>query len=278
MTSVVLSSKWTGLNPHLLATLYPVGPAGLMEGGPHVASPITESNIEMTANWQSPFEQSGVESKAPAITAMLQSGALRDTAQALGEAATAAIAALDRALPGLGTMLDRVASNLPGAGTISQFASETLSDAQGRSGMTKLNSTNIFSGAAPVKIAMTLHFRAFSDPRTEVQEPVDQLARWCLAKSLAKSGALAEAIRGDSVVSKLLPSLAPQMIGLRYGGYTFAPLVIESMGYPITVPRTRAGGALHVTVQLMLASLTALDSEDWNRARNGHPAALFNSS
>lgn len=255
----VLSSKWDGLNDSLIASIYPVDNRGVdLAAGPVVKAPITDGTLELTANWQSPFEQMGAETKAPAITAMLQTGALQSIAETiLGIGSETGLAA-------------RLASEL------SDFARE----GQGRSGLTKMNSTQVFTGAAPIKLPVTLHFRAFDDPLTEVREPIDQLARWTLARQLAKDGSIVSAIKqfnaGQGFLKSLLPSQAPQLVALRYGGYTFSPLVIESMTQPFTVPRTSAGDPINVAVQLVLASLTALDAGDWTRARNGEPINLFN--
>jgi hypothetical protein len=252
-----LSSKWSGLNQNLLAALYPVGADGLQIDGSVVIAPATDGNIELTGNWQSPFEQSGVDGRAPAISQGLQTGVLDSYIEPiLGK--------------GSGdSLLSRLSSSL----------SEVSREGQGRSGMTKLNSTQVFTGAAPIKFPITLHFRAFDNPEREVHAPIDQLARWTLARELSVSGSIVSAIQnlsqGQGVLKALLPSLAPQMVALRYGRYTFAPLVIESMSHPITGPRTSDGALLNVSVQVALASLTALDQNDWARALNGQPTRLF---
>jgi len=258
MGAPVLTSKWGRLNKKLLATISEVNHQGRHAGGPSVIAPITEGNIELTANWQSPFEHSGVENKMPAVTAMLQSGTLQGIAETL-----------------LGTGSDTgIAARL--RDEIVEFSK----DAQSRSGMTKLNSTQVFTGAAPIKIPLTLHFRAFDNAATEVQAPIDQLAKWTLSRQLAANGSLVSAIQafsnGQGFLKALLPSVSPQLVALRYANYTFAPLVIESMGMPITVPRSVKGDPLHVAVQLVFSSLTALDRGDWTRARNGEPTQLFN--
>ena len=253
-----LGSKWDGLSPSLLATIFPVNAQGEPEPGNFVVAPPTDGNIELTANWQSPFEQSGAESKAPAITSMLQSGMLQAYAESL-----------------LGKGSDGSARARLSA-EITSFSK----DAQGRTGMTKLNSTQIFTGSAPLKLPLTLHFRAFDDAIEEVQAPIDQLARWVLARQLAPNGSLVSAVEafktGQGFLKALLPSLAPQMVGFRYGGYMFAPMVIESMSHPITGPRTGDGSLLNVAVQITLATLTSLDQGDWTRARSNRPIQLFN--
>lgn len=255
-TRSVLTSKWSGLNPRLLATLYPVGPDGKKTDGPMVVAPPSDASLELSANWQSPFEQSGAETRAPAITALLQSGAVGPLAQVLGQ--------------GSG---DGVLSRL------AQSVSEFSQSAQGRSGMTKLNSTQVFTGAAPIKITLTLQFRAFDDPDAEVIEPVDQLAKWCLARQLAPNGALVSLVQGlrdgQGVIKSLLPSEAPQMLGLTIDGMTFAPLVLEGLSRSLTGPKSSKGQALNMAVQLSLSSLTALDSGDMARARLGLAANMF---
>jgi hypothetical protein len=259
MKQRVLSSKWSGLNAELLASIFAVNFDGSpVVDGVTVVAPPTDGTLELTANWQSPFEHMGAETKAPAIAAMLQTGTLQGAAETL----------LGK---GSGDGLrDRLARE------ISDFSQA----AQGRSGMTKLNSTQVFTGAAPIKIPLTLHFRAFDSPNAEVRQPIDQLARWTLARQLAANGSIVSAIQnfkqGQGLLKSLLPSQAPQMVALRFGGYTFAPLVIESMTMPMTVPRASDGEPVAVAVQLVLASLTALDAEDWARARRGEPIALFN--
>jgi len=265
-----LGSKWDGLNPNLLARIVAVEATGKHTGGNAVVAPITDGNIELTANWQSPFEQSGAETKAPAMMAMLQTGALGDYSQALGEAVTGSKNWLARMFPALG---------LSGAEEAPQGVPAFIAEAQGRTGMTKLNSTQVFTGAAPVKFTITLLFRAFRDPKTEVRAPIDQLARWMLSQELAQSGSIVSAgraVAGGKIVSALLPSKAPQMVAFQFGGYRFAPLVIEGLSHQLHVPRGVDGNMLNVSVQLNLASLTALDQEDWARAGRGQPINLFN--
>lgn len=262
MANEVIGSIWSGLNQNLLASIYPVDAQGSpLVDDTTVVAPITDANLDMTANWQSPFEQAGADSKAPAIMSLLQQGGL--------ESYVTTILGKGNPNGGLGAQ-------------ISQIVTDFSRQAQGRTGMTKLNSTQIFTGSPPIKLPMTLHFRAFKNPKAEVQDPIDQLARWMLAQELAPGGALVEAIKalkdGQGLLKALLPSRAPQMVAFTHGGYTFSPMVIESISHPITVPRTKAGEMLHVAVTLTLATLTALDVGDWRRARSGQPTLLFNNS
>lgn len=257
----VLKSKWDGLSQHLLASLYPVDRRGNpLADEPSVVAPITDANIEVAANWQSPFEQSGVENKAPFITALLQSGG----AESLLQLVPARFREGDGAIANL-----------------SREVAEFSRAGENRSGMTKLNSTQIYSGSPPLKITLTMHFRAFDNPATEVQAPTDQIIRWALAAQLAPNGNLVSALSelgSGNFLKALLPSEAPQPVAFRYGGQLFAPMVIESCTKPMTVPRTIDGEMLHVTMQLNLASLTSMDRGDWDRSRQSKPIKLFNNT
>lgn len=259
LDSTVLSSIWTGLSPHLIARFYPVkrlesgngweqsrdkreisaADKFTVDDGVEVHCPISDGNEEMTFNWQSPFENTGAESKAPALSAMLQSGSLSAPLQALAEKI-----GLDKQVSG---------------------ATSALASAIGRTGITKLNSTQVFSGMPPVKITLTLHFRALKDPVKEVQEPIKQLKAWALPQYLANDGLIANAVRNggeQSMMQTVFPSLTPQVIGMKYGDLTYLPLVIEGVSNPITAPRASNGVILAQSVQVTLATLTALDRRD----------------
>ena len=259
-----LQSKWGALSEVLLASVYAVDPTGAPDAAqPVVLGPITDATIESTANWQSPFEQMGFEAKIPAIMAMIQTGAASSALQwLLGKPNTGPDAGL----------LDRLNAD------VQDFARTGW----GRSGMTKLNSTQVFTGSPPVKMQLTMHFRAFDDAKAEVQAPVDQLMRWHLARELAEDGNIVSAFKdfqeNKGFLKRLLPSVAPQMVALTFGGYTFSPMVLENISFPLTVPRTRAGDPVRVAVQMSLATLTALDANDWRRSRAGKPIKLFNNT
>lgn len=257
----VLKSKWDGLSQHLLASLYPVNRRGdPLPDEPSVVAPLTDAMLQGQANWQSPFEQSGVENKAPFITALLQSGGAESLLQFIPS----------RFREGDGALAN-----------LSREITEFSRSGENRSGMTKLNSTQIYSGSPPLKITGTLHFRAFSDPQAEVHDPVDQLVRWFLPAQLAPNGNLVSALQeigNGNFLKALLPSEAPQPVAFRYGGRLFAPMVIEDLQHPLTVPRSIDGEMLHVTMQISLATLTSMDRQDWDRSAQGKPIKLFNNN
>ncbi|MGY6154126.1 hypothetical protein [Paraburkholderia graminis] len=162
----ILSSRWDGLNPNLIARLYPVersdsGDGWVQSFGSRTVStaenfnisdafevwaPITDGTQEMSLNWVSPFEGAGAESKVPTLSAMLQSGQLT---------------------PDMAGILNRMSPGSTVAGNVVKL----LRDATGRTGITKLNSTQVFSGMPPVKFSFTAHFRALIDPQSEVRDP-----------------------------------------------------------------------------------------------------------
>ncbi len=250
----ILTSVWTGLNPALLAKFYPLKRLAVGSGwqqsldvheisaadkftvddGYEVHCPITDGTSEITLGWHSPFEGAGAESKAPALSGMLQSGSLSPILQAVGLGKDSA-------------------------------AGKELSSLMGRTGITKLNSTQVFSGMPPVKLTMTLHFRALIDPVEEVRNPLAKLKEWALPQYLADEGLIANALNNagkQGLGETIFPSMAPQIIGMRYGDMTYEPLVIEGISEPITNPRSSDGVMISCSVQVTLATLTALDRRD----------------
>lgn len=248
-------SKWGLLNRHLLAVLYPVDFDGQGLIGPRVAGPVTDCNVELSGNWQSAFEQSGLSNLAPSLMGLLQSGELGALAQAIGPDTSP-----DSDQGPFGSMLREAADG------VQRFSREV----RGRTAATKLNSNRVYVGASSIEVPLTMYFRAFDDPYAEVQDPLDQLAKWTLPKHLAAGGSLVSAIRnfrdGQGFMKSMLPSEVPQLVAFMYGGYTFAPLVIESMTMPLTVPRDSEGRPLFAAVQIKLASLAALDAGDWQKS------------
>jgi hypothetical protein len=261
----VLSSDWTGLSPHLLARFYPVRKladgSGWEQGrkkdgtvadqyvaddGIEVHAPMTDGTSELTLNWNSPFENAGAESKAPALSAMLQSGSLTSMLQGIGSA---------------GIMPDML-------GDLAKQSADISRKIEGKTGITKLNSTQIFSGMPPIKLTFTLHFRAFKDAVKEVREPILKLKEWALPQMLAADGLVAGAIKNganQNMFDTLFPSLTPQVVGMRYGDMTYQPMVIESVSEPITNPRTDKGVMTACSVQITLATLAALDRADYRK-------------
>lgn len=246
------ATQWGNLSTHLIARLYPCDSRGVEVIGPtgptSILAPITDANFELTLNWQSPFESSGPESKAPALMAMIQTGQIATVANA-------------------------IQAFIPGNNAVSGLLNDTADKAkqyakelEGRTGITKLNSRQVFAGMPPIKLTMTMHFRAVSNPQAEVMEPYQRLLEMALPQQLAEDGILPELLKsaksGEDIVKALFPSLAPHLIGFNYGNNRYSPMVIESVSNPIDGPMDSRGLPLYRAVQLSLATLTALDKND----------------
>lgn len=243
-----LTSRWDGLSDHLIATFYEVEKTDngkswrKVEGFGVVKAPLTEASMEVVLGWQSPFEGAGADKGMPAISAMLQSGALQPYVNPNGKAGA------------------------------------VLSKFEGRTGITKLNSTQVFAGMQPIKIQVTALFRAWLKPFEEVEEPFAQLMDWALPVELAPDGAVMSfftAAKGfvtgtplsEAAVNALLPSTAPTCIAMKYKGRTYSPLVIESIGFPMNSNVDSNGQYVELLVPMTLCSLTAIDRQDWSNSR-----------
>lgn len=248
----VLSSDWTGLSDHLIARFYPV--RRVVEGttvrwpreagSVEVHAPLTDGNLEQTANWTSPFENHTADAKLSSLSSMFQIGGFE-----------AIINALQQYQPDnqmFSGALDRARQQ-----------SQTL---EGRTAVTKLNSTQVFSGMPPMKLTVTAHFRALWDSIAEVQEPMNQLMAWAVPKKLAAQGLVGNSLdrsTTEGLLRTVYPSETPQIIAMEYADMLFKPMVIESIPYPLTGPRDSNGRLIAGTMTLSLATLTAIDKADW---------------
>lgn len=241
MADNILTSDWgsgsDGLNKHLIASFVELtrtdGKNWVRNGNVVVQAALTEASMEVALSWNSPFEGAGADKGMPTVSAMLQSGEFAPLLNAIGAGGTG--------------------------------AAKSINDFQGRTGITKLNSTQVFAGMPPVKIQITALFRAWSDPKKEVEDPFNHLMKWALPVKLADDGAILsgwDAIKQRDI-HKLLPSLAPVCIAMTYKGKTYSPLVIESIGYPMGSPIDRNGNHVELLVPMTLCTLTAIDRNDW---------------
>lgn len=250
-------SQWGHISEHLLAQIYPITKPDQESVAP-ILAPASDMNFDASFNWQSPFENTGPESKAPALMALIQSGQIGiivNSLQALigkGESGTV----VGDAMNSIGEVLNA------GAEKAKRFA-EGL---EGRTGITRLNSRQVFTGMPPISITLTLHLRAFQNAAAEVQDPYRKLLEWSLPVFLAQQGAIAntaQAVADDSsIISALFPSTAPTFVGLRYAKNRYEPMVIESVSNPIDGHIGEDGIPVYRAVQIKLATLTALDRTD----------------
>jgi hypothetical protein len=249
-SSSAAKKPWGNLSDYMIAQIYACDADGLPLDTElaTVMGPITDCNFEAGFNWQSPFENVGPESKAPALMALLQSGQIATV-----------VNALQAAFPSI--------QNNTIANNAAETAKNIAKDLQGRTGITKMNSRQVFSGMPPIKIPMTMHFRAMQDAEREVMSPLKTLLSWALPQSLAKDGTLTNVIAASSsgasaMVKALFPSRAPLMVAVSYGSQLWAPLVIETITHPLDGPMDSDGHFMYLPVQMMLSTLTALDRND----------------
>jgi hypothetical protein len=241
--------SFTGLNKHLIASIYPMTRVGdgtewaRDDSEEPFEAPLTQANLEMLATWQSPFEGAGVESKFPGLSQMAQAGLFKGVLHALGSKIPEKMERTKEFVADI----ERSANNLVG-----------------KSGVTKLNSHQVFSGAPPLKIQITAFLRAFKHPVLEVEEPLKRLQEWTLPQKLARDGTAAEFIRSGADVLSLMPSLVPKIVGFHYKNRVIQPCVIESVSDPLDAPIHSSGYRVSASVQITLCTLTALDRNDWN--------------
>jgi len=234
-----LTSEWGLLSDHLIAEFWEVDRLGKrVDPDTTVRAPLTEGSLDMTQNWQNPFETVG-QSNLPTLQQLLQSGA-----------GTPLVQKIDGAL---GTDIQKLSSNL-----------------EGKSSITKLNSMQIWSGSPPAKFQITAVFRAWKDAIKEVEKPVDQLAQWHLPKYLADDGFFLSRLADKGADSSTaLPSAVPSIIAFKYKGRTYSPVVIESLGLPIVSPITADGAYAELLITMTLATLTSIDMRDWKAYSGG---------
>jgi hypothetical protein len=261
--SKVLARNYQGISPLLLAEFFPMVWQQGEDGGTNKWIRATEEQSiicpllgddfawEFSHQWTSPFEGAGAESKAPMLAAMMQSGSFEPI-----------VSAIEGHLP---KDSNGNPVNLFGG----KSSAELGAAMQGRSGITKLNSTQVFSGSESAKISLRLLLRARHDANAEVMQPLITLLAWATPQFLSNTSLLANTIKelsaessAESIMQALLPSKTPQVIGMTYKGRTFSPLVIESISDPLGSPITSKGDYAEAVLSISLSTLMALDADD----------------
>lgn len=273
ITRKTLSSQWHSLSPYLIGSFYEVDRDGYAkirenEVNTTVNAAVTECVIDFSLAWNSPLEDLNPSNAFPTLFAMLQSGAVQPVIDILSVNKLANRA--DKISSNLGFDNSGIGNAIRSLNTVveplKKQSKDYLKQFEGRTGITKLNSTQVFSGMPPVKIQMTLLFRAWQDAYAEVEEPLNQLMAWALPQSLAKDS-LAPFIKavqeGADPVEVLLPSLSPVLVGFQYKKRLYAPMVIENISIPLHSPVDSNGDFVELLIQMNLCSLTAWDKKDW---------------
>jgi hypothetical protein len=253
---VILTSDWgdkNGLSEQLIGRFFACDRKGtVLPGTDEVRAAVIESSLDASFNWTSPFENSGAHSKMPALSNLLTSGTMSAMYESLARSFGKPIASEN-------------------AADSEQARKSYLAQFEGKSDMTKLNSTQVFAGSGPTNISATLLWKAFKDPVAEVEKPVMKLLSWAYPQLLAADGAIVNVInslKDNGVLSPgkafeaLFPSSAPQVIGFTLGGRTFAPMVIENFSFPLTSPKDSRGRYVELQMQIKLGTLTSQDKGD----------------
>lgn len=211
-------------------------------GGDQVVCVAIDAEMTLESQYSTPFEASNPEHKLPTLMGMLQSGDWVNT-------------------------LDTAMSNVFGI-ELSGDKKESLEALQGRSNLTKQNSTQIFVSSQPVSIPATLYFGAWKDAKKEVEDQVRLLQQWSLPIELA-TGSIVNEVLTDMSLTALFPSQAPPFVAMYYGGKKIVPLLIQSVSAPLVVPMDGDGNRMQLQVQVTFVSRTAWDANNINQMYGG---------
>lgn len=219
------------------------------DGNP-VASPIirallTDGDKSIESQWQTPFENSNPELKMPMLMANLQTGQMLQAAATLGENSPFISALSDMASGPLAT------------------AENALKSVEGRTNLTKVNTTQVFLSTSSVRLNLSIFFLAFSDARTEVEDKIMQLEAWSVPVSLSSESTLQNVVNdSNTTLESLFSGVIPPFVSLTTHGKTYKPFIIESVSAPIVAPIDEKGNRLSLAVNISLLSRTAWDSKD----------------
>lgn len=271
----ILGGIWQqkGINKHLIAMIRPVIEGNLEAGQgnqtydvdtsqPQVHATMDDGSFDVESQYSTPFESSNPEGRMPNLMGAIQSGqiatayhslfAIRDDPTGI-TGAIGSIGASIGSVVGVQDALEGFEAGLTGL--------------MGRSNFTKLNSRQIFTSSNSIRIPVTLNFVAWMDARSEVEEAVEQLQKWSLAKSLSNKSLLTAGLT-DGLSESMFPSIIPPFVQLQYGGKTYLPMIIESASAPLVTPMNSNGDRIAVKVNVNFLSLTAWDAENITNLRS----------
>ncbi|MEY2864642.1 MAG: hypothetical protein RLY58_2349 [Pseudomonadota bacterium] len=227
------------------------------DGTPFTDSPVveallTEGEFSVESDYQSPFESSNPEQRLPTLLGMLQSGEIASTlAQSKKGDGW-----LGQGLAIADDIIKAVESTVGLPGTLG----EVIKSVEGKSSLTKINSTQIFVSTHSIRMQLTLFLQAIYDAKTEVEDQVQLLEKWCVPKKLADS--LLESAAEKGLFEGLFPSEAPPFIRIEYGGRVYAPFLITSVNSPLVAPTDSKGNRLSLSVSMSIVSRQAWDATD----------------
>lgn len=258
-------AQWGKINPDLLAQIYVIDKNGKSEkNGYRVVCAITEGTFEVGSEYSSPFD-ANPDQRLPTLMGMIQSG---EFVSAVGTVAANAASSEGGSLAG-----SIVAGAVSGIVSVAKAAGigdvgQAIQQLEGKTNLTKVNSTQIFVNTKPIDINVTLYFRAWRDAKKEVEEPVSYLEQWALPISLSTTGTAVN-ISEKGILGGLFPSEAPPFVALQYAKKTFLPFTLRNVSRPLVVERDSQMNALAYVITAQLSSRTAWDASDIRKLYGG---------
>lgn len=245
--------NYGSLDSRLLAVIRLVDSSGnpIPSEDETVVGVLTDGDLEFASQYSTPFENSNPEQKFPTLLGMIQSGQF---VASLGEVAGNVI----------GEGVTNKLLEMSGVNGLASSIGDKIEGLQGRSNLTKVNSTQIFVSTQPVALSGTIFFRAWKNAAAEVEEQVRRLEEWSLPRFLSAKGIVQSATDKASLES-LFPSIIPPFVSVDYGGKRYAPMILESANSPLVVERDQKGNRLAVSVQCRFVSRQAWDANDVRR-------------
>lgn len=245
-------AEWGNLSHRKLAFIRLCDKKGdLQDNSPVVSALVTDGDMSVSSNYQTPFDASNPESKLPTLLGMLQSG---EMAAALPQAAEG-----EGAIGSLFAAAGKIGANVTSALGISGKLSDAIASLEGRSNLTKINSVQVFVSTSSIEMSLTLFFSALYDAKKEVEKQIEHLQSWALPQELADSLLVSAS---DGLLQGIFPSKVPPFVSITYGGKTYKPFLIREVGTPLVTPMDKDGNRLSISVTLSLLSRRAWDAND----------------
>lgn len=265
-------SSYGSLDPKLLAKITLVDKKGnSVHDAPEVFAIMTDGEFELGSQYNSPFENQNPDQRFSTLAGMLQSGDLVPSLGTIGggvasffKPVAGAVESVAKAvLPEYVFSISSVAADAfkEQASGVVGAATKRLSSLEGRTTLSKVNSTQIFVSTTPVKISCTLFFRAWANAYSEVEQQIQRLQEWTLPQELSETGVITS-LATDFSLESLFPSIIPPFVSLTYGGLTYTPLFLESVSTPLVVERDESGNRLAASVTCSFVSRQAWDKND----------------
>ncbi|MEC7120783.1 MAG: hypothetical protein VXW65_12895 [Pseudomonadota bacterium] len=255
--------QWSVLSPHKIAKVSLCDKDGNPLNSAIVEAVMTDGDMTIESQYQSPFEASNPENRLPTLLGMAQSGeataALGRIAENIGNAENASRA---EKAAGRAARISREIAEATGSDALIREFGNAVKILEGRTNLTKVNSTQVYVSSSPIRISATLFFMAYRDAQKEVEDQIRLLQQWALPIYLSDIG-LVESVAGQGLAG-LFPSQVPPFVSLGYSGKTYKPLLIESVSTPIVAPIDTNGNRLTLSVSLTLVSRQAWDQNDIN--------------